>query len=282
MTTPMPQVVSYVQSLLAEAGMSDPGNDAQAIVHAAVRDSVPAAVQARARAMAAARASGMPLAYVTGRVDFMGVELVSAPGALIPRAETELVGTMTLEALKALPTDREIRLIDMCCGSGNLVSALAVTVPHVRAWASDLTEESLRVARANVEHLGLQNRVEILQSDLFAALCGRGLEGTIDVIVCNPPYISSTKLGRESADLLVHEPQAAFDGGPYGVSIFQRVVRDALPFLTETGTLLFEIGAGQERAVSSLFTRSGQYGPLILGRNAEGVVRVVGASRKQD
>jgi release factor glutamine methyltransferase len=116
-----------------------------------------------------------------------------------------------------------------------------------------------------------------VQGDLFSAL--KGLEGTIDLVVCNPPYISQAKLAGERAVLLESEPREAFDGGPYGLSIHQRVVREALPFLKPGGSLLFEIGLGQERQVKMLFERTRAYEDIRMVANAAGEVRVV-AGRK--
>jgi release factor glutamine methyltransferase len=130
-----------------------------------------------------------------------------------------------------------------------------------------------------VAQLGLDGRVTVHQGDLFAGLAGAGLEGTVDVIVCNPPYISSGRLAGDRAGLLDHEPREAFDGGPYGLSIHQRVVKEALPFLKPGGWLLFEIGLGQERQVKLLFERTRAYQDLRMVANAAGEVRVVGARK---
>ncbi|MEP7245943.1 MAG: HemK/PrmC family methyltransferase [Gammaproteobacteria bacterium] len=217
--------------------------------------------------------------YVQGSTRFMGVELVIAPGALVPREETELLGRTAVELVAGV--DGKPRLIDMCCGSGNLACAIASHDSRVRVWASDLTDGAVAVARANVEKLGLRDRVTIVQGDLFAPLSGLGLEDTIDVIVCNPPYISSGKLEKDSADLLSHEPREAFDGGPYGVSMFQRILRGASLFLKPGGRLLFEIGAGQERQVSLLFTRAQCYEPVVAMLDAAGAPRVIVGRKEQ-
>ena len=117
---------------------------------------------------------------------------------LVPREETELLGRTAVHVLNATAMAGELRAIDMCCGSGNLACGIASHHPAVRVWASDLSADAVRVADANVRRLGLSDRVEAVQSDLFAALGGRGLEGTIDVIVCNPPYISEHQARRAS------------------------------------------------------------------------------------
>ena len=208
----------------------------------------------------------------------MGVDVFVAPGALVPREETELLGRSALDVLKTLPT--EPRLIDMCCGSGNLAVGIASNHPTVRVWASDLTDGAVGVARTNVERLGLTDRVDVRQGDLFAPLTGCGLEGTVDVVVCNPPYISTGKLAGDRAVLLEHEPREAFDGGPYGIAIFQRVVRDSTSFLKPGGYLLFEIGVGQEKQVTLLLGRTNCYDAPLVMRDSAGEPRVLVARMK--
>jgi release factor glutamine methyltransferase len=209
---------------------------------------------------------------------FLDVELELGPGALVPRQETELLGRTSIDVLRRAgdaPT-----FIDMCCGCGNLVCAIASALPGARAFASDLTDPCVELARRNVERLGLGSRVQVLQGDLFAPLDGRGLEGACDAVVCNPPYISTGKLEKESAHLLESEPREAFDGGPYGLSIHQRAIKEALPFLRAGGTLLFEIGAGQERQLKLLFARVKAYEEPELLLDAAGGPRVVMARKK--
>jgi release factor glutamine methyltransferase len=203
---------------------------------------------------------------------FMDLQLIAERGVLMPREETELLGATALELLGEAP-----RVIDMCCGSGNLACAIAAHRSRARVWASDLTESCVSLARRNAVFTGLQDRIAVRQGDLFEGLCGLGLEGTIDAVVCNPPYISRAKLAGERAALLEHEPREAFDGGPYGLSIHSRVIREALPFLKPGGILLFEIGLGQERQVELLFARSRAYIEITPVANAAGQVRVIHA-----
>jgi release factor glutamine methyltransferase len=215
------------------------------------------------------------LALLIGQVTFLGVELVVAPGALVPRVETELLART---ALSLIPDDGAgITVLDICCGVGNLACALAVHRPALRVFATDLTDGTVALTRANVEMLGLGNRVTVVQGDLCASLAGHDLEGTIDLIVCNPPYISSSRLDTQSAFLLHHEPREAFDGGPYGLTIHQRVVRDALSFLRHDGWLCIEFGRGQERQLQRLFERAGGYVDLRFAHDEHGQPRVVAA-----
>ncbi|OGC91570.1 MAG: methyltransferase [candidate division Zixibacteria bacterium RBG_16_53_22] len=231
--------------------------------------------------MAERRSAGAPLAYVIGHARFMGVELIVAEGALAPREETELLGNTALAAIRSSGSAAP-RVIDMCCGSGNLACAIAHHLPAARVWASDLTDGCIAVTRRNVEHVGVSNRVVVAQGDLFGGLAGLGIEGAIDAVVCNPPYISQGKLATDRAELLDHEPREAFDGGPYGLSIQQRVVKEALPFLRPGGILLFEIGLGQDRQVKMLFDRAKVYEDIQLAANAAGEVRVVSGRKRAD
>lgn len=208
---------------------------------------------------------------------FMGLELLAEPGVLVPRAETEILGEEAARLLAEAPGGQ--RLIDLCTGSGNLVCGICSRVGSARAWATDLTESCTDLARRNVERLGLASRIDLALGDLFAPLEGEGLHGTIDMIVCNPPYISTSRLEKERAALLDSEPREAFDGGPYGLTIHQRVIREALPFLRSGGLLLFEFGLGQERQMKALFDRSKAYRDLRFVCDADTAPRVAVAAK---
>lgn len=212
-------------------------------------------------------------AYGKGRTRFMGLDLIVAAGVLVPRPETELLGNTAVELLRREP--RAARIIDMCCGSGNLACAIAHHVPSLSVWASDLTDSCVAVARRNVALHALSDRVSIYQGDLFNAFAELGLEGTMDAIVCNPPYISDKRLEGDRAQLLELEPREAFAAGPYGLGIHMRVVKDARAFLRPGGALLFEVGLGQDRQVTILFERSKAYEDIRIVQNAAGEGRVV-------
>lgn len=219
-------------------------------------------------------------AYDKGHVFFMGTDFLVGPGALVPRPETELLGASAVNALRELNIPVP-RMIDMCCGAGNLACAVSLRVPGVRAWASDLTDGCVDVARRNVTYHGLSNRVSVLQGDLFDALSGLQLQGTIDLIVCNPPYISEARLKGDRAVLLELEPREAFAAGPYGLSIHMRVTKDATQYLRPGGILLFEVGLGQERQVTTLLERSKAYENIKVITNEMGEGRVVmGCAKK--
>ena len=218
-------------------------------------------------------------AYRSGHVEFMGVSLLSAPGALVPRQETEILGRTALRLLQERGPSP--RAIDMCCGSGNLACALAVNLPTLNVIAADLTDATVELARRNVTELHLGDRVRVFQGDLFAALAPLSASPpVVDMVVCNPPYISTGRLEKDRAVLLEHEPREAFDGGPYGLSIHQRVLKEALPFLAPDGWVAFEFGAGQERQLELLFGRARAYGPVQFEKDLSGAPRVAYAQKK--
>ena len=221
----------------------------------------------------------VPEAYAEGRVVFMGLELAVAPGTLVPRVETELLARTAIDSLRENASENA-RVIDLGCGAGNLACAVAHYVPTARVWASDLSEASAKLTRLNAERLGLSARVTVCFGDLFAPLRGLGLEGTVDMIVCNPPYISDKRLEGDRAHLLEHEPREAFAAGPYGLDVHMRTVKDALAFLRPGGVLLFEVGVGQDRQVKLLFDRAKSYEGVRIVANDAGEGRVVLGSKK--
>lgn len=218
----------------------------------------------------------------SGRTIFLGVELLVDVDALVPRPETELLAKTALEVLAGLPCapDGSLTVIDMCCGSGNLACAIAKYEPRARVLAADLTDGCVALAKRNAEHTGLADRVHVLQGDLFGAFQSMpgglaSLGGAVSLIVCNPPYISTARLGKDRAALLDREPIEAFDGGPYGLSIHQRVINDAAALLRPDGRLIFEMGLGQERQLRILLQRSGIYGPPSFLPDSHGRPRIV-------
>src|SRR5204863_7420468 len=147
----------------------------------------------------------------------------------------------------APPPGRPVHLIDQCGGSANIGCLLALKLPQARVWSTDLMPPSSALARRNVEKHHLGDRVEVATGDLFHALDGRGLEGQIDAITCSPPFISTGRLTKDRAYLLNHEPREAFDAGPYGIAMLQRLAKESAPMLRVGGYLVLEYGEGQEK-----------------------------------
>ncbi|HWK32980.1 MAG TPA: HemK family protein methyltransferase [Hyphomicrobium sp.] len=207
-------------------------------------------------------------------VTFLGIDFEVAGAVLRPREETELLGRAAQEILTDVAGAP--LCIDMCCGSGNLAIALAKHRNDARVWASDLTDGAVATARRNVDRHELASRVAILQGDLFAPMVESGLVGMVDLIVANPPYISTSRLLEgDRAHLLEHEPREAFDGGPYGIALHMRLINEAPAFLKSGGWLGFEFGLGQDRQVAALLKRARTMGEPVWHTDEAGNRRAV-------
>lgn len=206
------------------------------------------------------------------QVRFLGIELEIRGAVLRPRKETELLGRVAQGLLDDAP-DAPV-CIDMCCGSGNLALALATHAPDAVVFACDLTPEAVQNAHHNVVQLGFREQVAVVQGDMFKPVAG--LEDKVDLIVSNPPYISTSRLvSGDRAHLLIKEPREAFDGGPYGISLHSRLIVEGSAFLKSGGWLAFEFGLGQERQVAALLKRSRAYAEPQWHLNEAGDKRVV-------
>lgn len=200
----------------------------------------------RLDALVLLRLSGQPLAHLSRRQHFMGLDMLVGPEALIPRVETELLGHTALTLLQGV---QRPMVLDLCTGCGNLALGLAHHAPEAQVWGGDLSADAVALAQRNAHHLGLHERVDFRVGDLFAPFDEPALRGQFDLIVCNPPYISSAKIDSLPAEIHQHEPRLAFDGGPLGVSVLHRLLRDAALFLRVGGWLALEVGRGQGQSV---------------------------------
>lgn len=237
-------------------------------------------IETIAEEMAHRRAKGELLGIILKQTEFMGLLLETSTDCLVPRKETELLARTAIEVLSTSNIANPI-VIDMCCGSGNIACAIAHHLPNATVIACDLTPSCIELGRKNAVRLGLESRLSFFQGDLFNAIEHLNLIGKVDGIFCNPPYISSGKLSTDRASLLANEPQEAFDGGPYGLTIHQRVLSDAPQYLKEGGWLAFEFGVGQERQLSILFQRLKQfYTQTEIKYNGEGIPRVIISTKK--
>jgi len=232
--------------------------------------------EARLNELMSQRIAGIPLAHLTERQHFMGLELLAGAGALIPRHETELLGHAALAILREhAAAQAQLTLIDVCTGSGNLALALAHHEPRARVFAADLSAEAVDLARRNTRHLGLDGRVELRVGDLLAPFDEARFHGAVDLLVCNPPYISSTKVAAMAGEISDHEPRLAFDGGPLGVRILQRLMRESPRYLKPGGWLAFEVGHGQGPAVLKRLGAQQDFDRTDSVADAAGEIRVV-------
>ena len=226
------------------------------------------------------RLSGTPLAHLTGRQRFMGLEMLAGPQALIPRRETELLARRGFALLARRERGAGAPLVlDACTGSANVAAALAALVPSARVLASDLSADAVALARENLAHLGLADRVQVLEGDLLGAFDAPAFVGRVDLITCNPPYISAPRRGTMDSEIAGHEPSLAFDGGPLGVSILMRLIRESPRFLKSGGWLAFEVGAGQGTPMRKRLLATGDWSEVATDADEHGEIRVLSAQR---
>ena len=237
-------------------------------------------MEALADAIARKR-EGLPLAHITGRQEFLGLELLAGPSALIPRKETEILGRAAIAKLQEKSkTEEELLVIDVCTGCGNLALAYAHHEPKARVYAADLSEQAVGLARRNARFTGLSERVMFSAGDLFAPFQDDArLIGNCDLVSCNPPYITSAKVPRLAPEISAHEPRLAFDGGAMGITILTRLFNEAPRFLKPGGVLCFEMGLGQGPVLEARLRRQPWVEKIEAHRDSSGAIRALVVTR---
>jgi release factor glutamine methyltransferase len=232
----------------------------------------------RVRHLLRRRLAGEPLAHLTGRQRFMGLEMLAGPEALVPRKETELLGGAAVALARELSKQSiALTVLDVCTGAGNVALTIASSVPDARVFGADISDEAVGLARRNAVQLGLAGRVEFRSGDLLAPFDTMEFAQAVDLITCNPPYISSARVDILPAEIGRREPRLAFDGGPFGVSILLRLLQDAQRMLRKGGYVVFEIGLGQGPALLKRIQKMGCYSEIRSVPDGNGAIRVLAA-----
>jgi release factor glutamine methyltransferase len=228
------------------------------------------------------RLNGRPLAYLTGRQNFMGIELICDNRALIPRKETEILGRTAMWFCQKIAKKKsKVNVFDVCCGSGNLGLSLSYFFSNVIVHSSDLSYEAVDLTRENISHLKLQRQANASKSDLFSNFESEDYYGNIDLIVCNPPYISTSKVAKMESEISENEPFMAFDGGMVGMKVIQNLIREAPKFLTKGGWLILEVGVGQGSFIIQLCEKSKRYKQIEGVTDVSGNIRAIAACTKK-
>lgn len=214
----------------------------------------------------ARRATGEPLAYLTGEAEFRGRVFQVSPAVLIPRPETEVLVELALEKLRGLTAPT---VVDLGTGSGIVAISLALECPLARVVAVDLSNDAISVARNNAGRLRAQ--VDLRQGDWFFPLAGE----RFDVIVSNPPYVADGD-PHLALNGLPFEPQMALTDRADGLACIRRIVADAPAYLNAGGWLLFEHGYDQGEASRNLLTAAG-FKAASTFPDLAGIDRVSGA-----
>jgi len=228
-----------------------------------------------------------PLAYILGSREFWSLSFAVSSEVLVPRPETETLVEAALWALAEMSPKSEVpsaerresgpRIVELCTGSGAVAVALATEVPEAHVVATDISWRALRVARANAERHGVADRITFLRGNLWDALNGQAREGSVDLVVANPPYIAAAELATLMPEVQ-WEPRLAVDGGIDGLSVIREIVAASPAHIRPRGFLVLEIGADQAAVVEALVAASGGLAlerrwPDLAGRDRVVVAR---------
>jgi len=197
------------------------------------------------------RIKGEPVAYITGKKEFMSLDIFVNEKVLIPRPETELL----VEKVKTYYEKRNLKnalVVDLGTGSAAIIISLAYYLKSIKAIAVDNSELALKIARKNIKHHNLDNRITLKKGDFLKPILEMKSKEKVDIIVSNPPYIESNDMNK-LADEVKKEPSLALDGGEDGLDSYRKIIPDAANLLKEGGLLALEIGCNQADMVTSFF-----------------------------
>ena len=203
------------------------------------------------RELIAQRRERVPLSYITGKRDFMGLTFEVTRDVLIPEQDTE---NLAEEIMRHLCGGE--RILDLCTGSGCILLSLLSYSNGTTGVGTDLSGKALEIAARNAERLGLLERTAWRQGDLFEAVSG---DEKFDLIVSNPPYIKSEVIPSLAAEVSVYEPRLALDGGEDGLYFYRKIIPGSVSRLVTGGMLFLEIGSDQAEEVSALMRNAGFY-----------------------
>jgi release factor glutamine methyltransferase len=201
---------------------------------------IPSRIIERFRSQVDARITGMPLQYLLGETQFIGMRVAVVPGVFIPRPETEAIVEAALSALRERQQQlaRSLRVLDLGTGSGCIAVTLAHALPTCVVVGVEVTWEALQIARQNVLRHGLASRVWLVQGSW-----GEAMSGGFDGIISNPPYVPCDQVERLPSDVR-HEPRVSLDGGEDGMRELRQLITQAPRLLAQGGVMILECGEG--------------------------------------
>jgi release factor glutamine methyltransferase len=226
------------------------------------------------------RAGGMPVQYITGEQEFMGISFKVNEDVLIPRQDTETlveeIIKITKEQTKQKKAPRgDWQILDLCCGSGAIGVSLCKYIREAKVTASDVSAKAIAVARENAASAGVSKQIKFVESDLFGAF-RKGLGGMkFHIIASNPPYIRRDVIPTLQREVAEHEPLLALDGGDDGLKFYRRILAEAPDYLKPQGMLFLEIGHDQGEAVCSLAADMERFEEIEMIKDLAGHDRVV-------
>ena len=284
--TPLRTAIRTAIDRLAAAGVASPEHDARALaVHVLglarpsdlllVDDLGPAQASAYAE-LVGRRADRVPLQHLTGWVGFRYVELEVGPGVFVPRPETESVVQWAVDAVRAEGWTAPL-CVDLCTGSGTMAFALANEVPGATVHAVERDEGALAWARRNAAHRFKAGDPEVQLHLWSAEEALPGLDGLLDLVVSNPPYVATTEAHIPDPEVLDHDPGIALWAGEDGLDVIRLVEQAARRLLRPGGLVVVEHSDRQGAAAPAVFTGAGGWAEVTDHRDVAGRDRFVTA-----
>jgi release factor glutamine methyltransferase len=285
------RLLNWTTDFLREKGADSPRLDAEVLLahvrgckrielYTAFEEPASEELRQQFRELVKQRAAGKPVAYLVGQREFFSLPFEVTPDVLIPRPETELLVVRALDLAKQAPlTERQdgIQIADLGAGSGILAVTLAKRLPSSRLTAIDVSSAALAVAQRNAERHGVTERIEWFHSDLFASVPD---DRRFDVIVSNPPYITTAEMAALVGDVRRFEPELALHGGEQGTDVISRLIPQAADRLAPEGWLLMEISPTIVSTVESLLEAEPRLERRPTQKDLAGLARVVQAQRR--
>jgi release factor glutamine methyltransferase len=223
---------------------------------------------------AARRLAREPVSRIFGRREFWGLDLAITPAVLDPRPDTETVIELALDWITTRHLKNEkLRVLDIGTGSGALLLALLSELPSATGVATDISVDALKVAEGNARLLDFGERAIFVACNFTDAL-----RGPFDLVVSNPPYISSKEIPTLGPEVRDHDPRIALDGGEDGLAAYRAIADDALRLLTPRGRLVTELGQGQAEPVSAIMRAAGLTIETPIRRDLAGINRALCAT----
>lgn len=254
------KLLDWTTKYLTDKGSEFPRLDAEVLLAHAVgcqriqlytryEEDAPEQVRTSFKESIRKRVEGCPVAYLVGKKEFYSLEFQVSPAVLIPRPDTEI---LVIECLRLAKGLTEPRILDVGTGSGAIAVAVAKNLPKAKVWAVDISKDALELAQGNAKKHGVANRIQLLHSDLLAALPA---DASFDLILSNPPYIPTDALPMLPPGVRDFEPRLALDGGPGGYRVISKLIDQARAHLAPGGHMLIEIGVAQEQPVREIIAK---------------------------
>lgn len=215
-------------------------------------DDVPGRARRRFEALIERRVSGEPIPFITGSTNFLGLDILAAPGVFVPRDSSEF---LAIQAIRRLKGRRKPVHVDLATGGGTIALAVADRVRKARVYGTDVAADAVKLARRNAERLGL--KATFTRGDLFGGL-PRTLAGRVDVVTIHPPYVPVDEVQDLPDEVRAWEPEHTLtDGSADGMGLVRRTVEEGPRWLVEDGWVLIEADPDAARDVKRVMTRGG-------------------------